>query len=142
MFSNPASGYGAAGSVVVLLFFLWLSAVIFILGAEMNAILQKRYDRKTIRDLIRHPDKTNPDTVQAERREARKAGMPDAEAVGAGPRTPAGEPAARRDVTNTEVRQSGAQITPEPRKSGLIVLAGLLGGVVVAAMVGRKERSG
>lgn len=56
-FSNPGSAYGAVGGVVVLLFFLYLTAIVFLIGAEVNAVLQRRYDEKTIKDLAHHPDK-------------------------------------------------------------------------------------
>jgi membrane protein len=45
-FSNPGSAYGVVGSVLVLLFFLYVSAVIFILGAELNALLVEREDNR------------------------------------------------------------------------------------------------
>jgi membrane protein len=38
-FSNPGSAYGIVGSVLVLLFFLYVTAIIFLLGAELNALL-------------------------------------------------------------------------------------------------------
>lgn len=40
--ANPGSAYGAAGSVIVLLVFLYFTALIFILGAEVNAVLEHR----------------------------------------------------------------------------------------------------
>jgi membrane protein len=55
--SNPGSAYGVAGSVLVLLFFLYLSGMIVVLGAEINAVLEKHVDRKTITDLAHHPEK-------------------------------------------------------------------------------------
>jgi len=39
-FSNPGSAYGALGSVLVLLFFLYVTGIIFILGAELNALVE------------------------------------------------------------------------------------------------------
>jgi len=56
-FSNPGSAYGVVGSVLVLLFFLYLTAIIFILGAELNALLGKSFDDETIEDLDRKPAK-------------------------------------------------------------------------------------
>lgn len=56
-FSNPGSAYGTLGSVVVLLFFLYVSAIAFVSGAEVNAVLQRRYDEKTVEDLATSPDK-------------------------------------------------------------------------------------
>jgi membrane protein len=49
--ANPGSAYGALGSVVVLLFFLDVTGVIFLLGAKINAEIGKRYDPLTIDDL-------------------------------------------------------------------------------------------
>jgi len=65
-FSNPGSAYGAVGSVLVLLFFLYVTAIIFILGAELNALLSKRMDPKVQRDLATKPKavaKANPQTA-------------------------------------------------------------------------------
>jgi membrane protein len=55
-FSNPGSAYGVVGSVLVLLFFLYITGIIFILGAELNAVLGKRYDQKTVQDLATKPE--------------------------------------------------------------------------------------
>jgi len=41
--SNPGSTYGAFGGLVVLLFFLYITSLIFLVGAEFNAVLEKRY---------------------------------------------------------------------------------------------------
>ncbi|HEX3723429.1 MAG TPA: YihY/virulence factor BrkB family protein [Nitrolancea sp.] len=62
--SNPGSAYGAAGSVIVLLFFLYVTGIIFILGAQVNAELGKRYDPETIDDLATHPEKTTADEAR------------------------------------------------------------------------------
>lgn len=50
-FSNPGSAYGSVGSVLVLLFFLYVTGIVFLLGAELNAMIGKRYDPATIGDL-------------------------------------------------------------------------------------------
>ena len=42
---EPGSAYGAAGSLLVLLFFLYLSSLAFISGAMVSAVLGRRYDR-------------------------------------------------------------------------------------------------
>jgi membrane protein len=55
-FSNPGSAYGVVGSVLVLLFFLYVTGIVFILGAELNAVLARRYDPKTVRDLATRPE--------------------------------------------------------------------------------------
>ncbi len=38
-FADPGSAYGALGSVIVFLFFLYLTSLVFLLGAEFNAVL-------------------------------------------------------------------------------------------------------
>jgi membrane protein len=48
---NTGSAYGAVGSVVVLLFFFYVTGLIFLLGAKLNAEIGKRYDPLTIEDL-------------------------------------------------------------------------------------------
>jgi membrane protein len=66
-FSNPGSAYGVVGSVLVLLFFLYVTGIVFILGAELNAVLARRYDPKTIQDLA-----TKPEVEPAARRRAQQ----------------------------------------------------------------------
>ena len=51
-FSNPGSAFGAAGSVLILLWALFLVSAIVIVGAIVNAVLGRRYDR-TLRDALR-----------------------------------------------------------------------------------------
>jgi len=70
--SNPGSAYGLVGSVLVLLFFLYVTGIVFLLGAELNALLGQRYDPETIRDLATKPE-AEPD-AQAEARRAHQAG--------------------------------------------------------------------
>ncbi|CAN5532162.1 YihY/virulence factor BrkB family protein [soil metagenome] len=40
-FSDPGSAYGVLGSVIVLMFFFYLTALIFLVGAEVNSMLAK-----------------------------------------------------------------------------------------------------
>jgi membrane protein len=65
LISNPGSAYGAAGSVLVLLFFLYVSGIIVVLGAELNAVLAQQYDPKTVTDLAQHPQKVASPSEQA-----------------------------------------------------------------------------
>jgi membrane protein len=37
-FSDPGSAYGVLGGVIVLLFFLCLTAAVLLIGAEINAV--------------------------------------------------------------------------------------------------------
>ena len=55
-FSNPGSAFGAAGSVLILLWSLFLVSAIVIVGGIVNAVLGRRYDRK-LRDALRQPEK-------------------------------------------------------------------------------------
>lgn len=49
-FSDPGSAYGLVGSVLVLLFYLHVTAIVFIVGAELNALLESDVpDRKAAR---------------------------------------------------------------------------------------------
>ncbi len=70
--SNPGSAYGLVGSVLVLLFFLYVMGIVFLLGAELNALLGQRYDPKTIRDLATKPE-AEPD-AQVEARQTLQNG--------------------------------------------------------------------
>ncbi|MGE3797716.1 MAG: YihY/virulence factor BrkB family protein [Thermomicrobiales bacterium] len=40
-FSNPGSAYGALGGIIVLLFFLYVTAIILLVGAEINVVLRQ-----------------------------------------------------------------------------------------------------
>jgi membrane protein len=55
-FSNPGSAFGAAGSVLILLWTLFVVSAIIIVGGIVNAVLGRRYDR-TLRDALRDPEK-------------------------------------------------------------------------------------
>ncbi len=56
-FSNPGSAFGAAGSVLILLWALFVVSAIVIVGGIVNAVLGRRYDRKLRDGLRRHPEK-------------------------------------------------------------------------------------
>jgi membrane protein len=56
-FSDPGSAYGAASSVLVLLWTLWVMSVIVIYGAVVNAAFARRRDKKMIVFLQQHPEK-------------------------------------------------------------------------------------
>ncbi len=43
-FASPGSAYGALSGLIVFLFFLYLTGLIFLVGAELNAVLARRYD--------------------------------------------------------------------------------------------------
>lgn len=70
-FSNPGSAYGFVGSVLVLLFFLYVTGIVFLLGAELNALIGRRYDPATADDLATR-DEVQPE-ARAEARRAQQA---------------------------------------------------------------------
>lgn len=50
-YTNPGAAYGVAGSVLILLWTLFILSVIVVIGAIINAVLGRRYDRKLIAGL-------------------------------------------------------------------------------------------
>ena len=46
--SNPGSTYGAFGGIVVFLFFLYITSLIFLIGAELNAVLEWRHNGRAM----------------------------------------------------------------------------------------------
>ena len=54
-YSNPGSAFGAAGSVLILLWSLFMVSAIVIVGAIVNVVLGRRYDRKLKEGLRHHP---------------------------------------------------------------------------------------
>lgn len=51
-FADPGSAYGAFGGVIVLLFFFYVTGIIFLIGAEINAVIGRRFDPATINDML------------------------------------------------------------------------------------------
>jgi membrane protein len=70
-FSNPGSAYGVLGSVLVLLFYLYVTGIIFLIGAELNALLGRRYDPATVEDLATRPDAEPEKRADAQQRLSR-----------------------------------------------------------------------
>ena len=56
-YTNPGAAYGVAGSVLILLWSLYMVSQIAVIGAIVNAVLGKRYDRRLIEALYRRPAK-------------------------------------------------------------------------------------
>jgi len=56
-YSNPGSAFGAAGSVLILLWSLFIVSAIVIVGAIVNAVLGRRNDQKLNAAVPRHPEK-------------------------------------------------------------------------------------
>jgi len=58
--SNPGSAYGIFGALVVLLFFLYVTGLIFLLGSELNAVILKRSDEATKQVALAEAQAANP----------------------------------------------------------------------------------
>jgi membrane protein len=56
-YTNPGAAYGVAGSVLILLWTLYMVSQIAVIGAIVNAVLGKRYDRRLIEALYRRPSR-------------------------------------------------------------------------------------
>ena len=65
---QPGHAYGALGSVLVFLFFLYITGAIFVLGAELNAVVGKRWDPAAVEDLATTPNATMETHVEAQQR--------------------------------------------------------------------------
>jgi membrane protein len=52
-FANPGSAYGALGSVLVLMFFLYVTGIIFLVGAQLNAVLESSPQPEVETDIER-----------------------------------------------------------------------------------------
>ena len=56
-YSNPGAAYGAVGSVLVLLWTLFIVSAIVIVGGIVNAVVARRFDRTLAVALRQHPEK-------------------------------------------------------------------------------------
>jgi membrane protein len=54
---DPASAYGVTGSILILLWFLYLTSLAIITGAVINAVIGEKYDKKLIAYLANHPER-------------------------------------------------------------------------------------
>lgn len=68
--ASPGSTYGAFSGMIVFLFFLYVTSVILLAGAELNAVLQKRYDEAVVRDRADHPERLTSDAARDEAAES------------------------------------------------------------------------
>lgn len=57
---DPGSAYGAAGSVLVLLWLLYMVSVFVVFGGIVNAVLSDRHDARMIAYLKNHPERRLP----------------------------------------------------------------------------------
>lgn len=69
-FSDPGSAYGALGTMVVLLLFLYMSSIVVITGAELNSAIDRHYDPAVVETKAAHPEsQSDPLTSQQRARE-------------------------------------------------------------------------
>jgi len=61
--SNPGSAYGIFGALIVLLFFLYVTGLIFLLGSELNAVILKRSDEVTKQAALNEAQAENPQSA-------------------------------------------------------------------------------
>ena len=133
-FADPGSAYGAFSSVIVFLFFLFITSVILLIGAQVNAILQKRYDESVVRDRAAHPERLEDD---AAREEAGKAGAAFEQREGKGIDN---RSAQHIDAKRNQPRQPASR--PE-RESTRPLIGGVwlaIVGTVVGWFFGRRRR--
>src|SRR5690606_1289482 len=66
--AEPGGVYGTFASLILIMTLFYLTAAAIILGAELNALLGRRYDPRTILDLVSHPHKIDrlKDIVEAQ----------------------------------------------------------------------------
>lgn len=122
-FADPGSAYGVFGGVIILLFFFYVTGIVFLVGAEINAVIGRQFDPETIGDIVggRATGELPRDSI---RRTAQIA-----------PRAP-GRPGAQRQVITAPASRD------EPRERSLTTRAIALGTVSVAAiamMVGKVK---
>ncbi|TVR73774.1 MAG: YihY/virulence factor BrkB family protein [Sphaerobacteraceae bacterium] len=55
-FADPGSAYGALGGMVVLLMFLYMSSIVVMAGAELNAVLDRHYDPAVVSTKASEPE--------------------------------------------------------------------------------------
>lgn len=127
--SNPGSAYGVAGSIVVLMFFLYLSGMIVVFGAELNAVLGKRLDPKTVMDLAHHPEKvTSPEEYARAKQRAEQLAQGQETAV-----VQPGHPEQPMESVPTTPEQPPHPPYEPSRKQRLL---GIVGAVIVLTALG------
>ena len=104
-FGHYDKTYGTLGGVMVLMLVFYLSSMVVIFGAELNAELAKRYDQETIEDIAEHPEKDKGETIYADK--APKKSRPDRESDLKGAEV-RGEPITNRTAPTAKT-ESGKQ---------------------------------
>lgn len=130
-FSDPGNAYGALGALVVMLFFLYVSSLILLVGAELNAVLDKRLDPTVIRYRAEHSEQqTDRERVRmrAEALAAREGKMPVAVGLSAERRTRRGKGAGSKQ--------------PVPRRAATATVLVSLASLFIGALIGAFRRRG
>lgn len=138
-FSDPGSAYGALGTMVVLLLFLYISSIVLLIGAELNAVIDKKYDPVLIREKASDPEHQKDAGASQERalEMARREGKsPEDVGVTDATRERSHDPA------HNQGRERVGQHAIEPEGGALVVVLGLLGSLFLAGLFGifRKKR--
>ncbi len=98
MVANPGGPYGVTGSVLVLLFFLYITGVIFMFGGEINAALYRHQPSRALAAATSNPE---PSETMGESTDAgrfswrlrhRERPLESGRAVNAGPDDPPSQP--------------------------------------------------
>ncbi|MDI3341207.1 MAG: YihY/virulence factor BrkB family protein [Sphaerobacter sp.] len=122
--SDPGSAYGVLGTLVVLLFFLYVSSVILLLGCELNAVIDKHYDPALIRQKAAEPER-HEDADQARARAAAFAQR---------------EGKAPEEVGLTAGGTATADRHPAPSRAAVAAVVVSLASLFVAAVLGAFSR--
>jgi membrane protein len=135
--SNPGSAYGVFGALVVLLFFLYVTGLIFLIGAELNAVVQKRYDEETIRFRAEHPERLEDDAARVDaRREAIRHDLREGTNISS-INQPSSAPATSVTPLTPE---RPARSSTVPNRRGGSGLVGRIAAVGLASLIGRFVR--
>jgi membrane protein len=141
--SNPGSAYGALGSVVVLLYFLFLTGIAFVIGAEVNALIGRRYDPETVKDLAENPQKA--ETAQAQHEaegHARDMDDRDGSNVAAHAKHRAFEPGRKAAEHDPQKQPPTPSARPQGRAAALLGSAGGFAVALALTLARRKKQAG
>ena len=142
-FGSYDKTYGSLGGVIVLLLWMWISSLVLLAGAEVNAFIEhrspegKREGAKSLRDTGMTPVATvagkEPVPVARAAREERPIATDGSPAHLGGGAAHAEQPAAATHADGPAVPISARPAAPRPRLRGLMAIAtGFAAGVLVS----------
>lgn len=138
-FSNPGSAYGVLGTLVVLLFYLYVMGIILLVGAELNAVLDLNYAPEVIREKVAYPERQT-DPVAAQQRAlalAAREGLSPAE-VGVTPE--AVSRVAEQVLSSEPAPAPPEEPAPKVGRGALVAVLVSMGSLFVAALFGALDR--